>query len=108
MDASPTDDESIVGDECHIVAKSPTGPRGESPLTSKQRDHYDNLILLCRVHHKLVDDQPNTYTVQCLGEMKAVHEKWVRENLQGFGLPIWNLPHPRNPNSSSEEKGKLL
>lgn len=84
MDASETDDESLVGEACHIVAKEPSGPRGDSPLTSEQRDKYTNLILLCNVHHKLVDDQPNTYTVQRLIEMKANHEKWVRESLQEF------------------------
>jgi hypothetical protein len=84
MDASQPDDESLIGDACHIVAQSPTGPRGDSPLTPEQRDKYDNLILLCKVHHKLVDDQPNTYTVQRLLEMKAAHEKWVRESLQEF------------------------
>jgi len=84
MDASQADDESLVGDACHIVAQSPTGPRGDSPLTPEQRDKYDNLILLCKVHHKLVDDQSNTYTVQRLLEMKAAHEKWVRESLQEF------------------------
>jgi len=84
LDASETDDESVIGDACHIVAKEPSGPRGDSSLTPEQRDRYDNLILLCKVHHKLVDDQPNTFTVECLKEMRAAHEKWVRENLQEF------------------------
>ena len=57
MDANQTDDESLVGDACHIVAHSPTGPRADPSLTPEQRDHYDNLILLCKVHHKQVDDQ---------------------------------------------------
>jgi tetratricopeptide (TPR) repeat protein len=102
MDASETDDESLVGDTCHIVAESPSGPRGDSPLTRKQRDQYDNLILLCKVHHKLVDDQRNTYTVERLREMKVVHEKWVRESLQPTS-PICNVPHPRNPNFTGRE-----
>lgn len=84
MDAIEPDDESLVGEVCHIVAREPFGPRGNSSLSPEQRDKYNNLILLYRVHHKLVDDQPNTYTVQRLVEMKAVHEKWVRESLQEF------------------------
>lgn len=84
MDASETDDESIVGDACHIVAPEPSGPRGDSALLFEQRGKYANLILLCKVHHKLVDDQPSTYTVRRLLKMKASHEKWVRESLQEF------------------------
>jgi hypothetical protein len=84
MDASETDDESLVGEACHIVARESSGPRGESPLTEEQRDKYGNLILLCNLHHKVVDDQVNTYTVQFLHEMKGAHESWVRSSLQGF------------------------
>lgn len=86
MSASETDDETLVGDTCQIVTRSPSGPRGDSPLTPEERDKYDNLILLCTVHHKLIDDQPNTYTVQVLLEMKAAHEEWVRKALQGYEL----------------------
>ncbi|MDY6948402.1 MAG: hypothetical protein SXG53_22105 [Pseudomonadota bacterium] len=81
MDASETDDPSIVGEECHIVAQSQDGPRGKSDLTPEQRDTYGNLILLCNVHHKIVDDQPNTYTVEALRDLKTKHEAWVRSNL---------------------------
>jgi hypothetical protein len=84
MDASETDDVSLIGEECHIVAREPNGPRGDSPLAQESRDKYDNLILLCSIHHKLIDDQPNTYSVQTLKEMKSLHEKWVRESLQDF------------------------
>lgn len=83
MDASEADDVSVVGDVCHIVAISPAGPRGDSTLTLEQRDQYDNLILLCKVHHKLIDDQPDIYTVERLREMKAAHEEWVLETLRG-------------------------
>jgi len=106
MDASQTDDESLIGEACHIVAQSPSGPRGHSPLTPEQRDHYDNLILLCRNHHKQVDDQENTYTVQCLLDMKAAHEKWVRETLgpRPPVLPlISDLVPRRNPNFTGRE-----
>ena len=80
-DATATDDESLVGDIAHIVAESPDGPRGESQLTSEQRDKYGNLILLCKIHHKLVDDQENTYTIEVLQQMKATHEDRVRAAL---------------------------
>lgn len=81
MDATETDDESIVGDECHIIARSSSGPRGDSTLKKDQRNNYNNLILLCKVHHKLIDDQENKYTVSKLKKMKVNHEKWVKETL---------------------------
>ena len=80
-DETETDDESIIGDEAHIVAKSINGPRGESTLTEEERDKYDNLILLCRKHHKIIDDQFNFYTTSTLIEIKKKHEKWVTESL---------------------------
>lgn len=84
IDATETDDESLIGEECHIVAESPDGPRGDSPLTLEQRDKYGNLVLLCAVHHKVVDDQPGQYTVEHLHQMKKDHENWVKDSLGGF------------------------
>jgi hypothetical protein len=40
--------------------------------------------LLCRIHHKLIDDQPNTYTIDDLKEIKFQHERWVRDSLKGY------------------------
>ena len=65
-DETETDDESIIGDEAHIVARKENGPRGISKLSPEDRDKYDNLILLCRIHHKIIDDQHKFYTVEKL------------------------------------------
>jgi HNH endonuclease len=81
MDSTETDDESVIGEACHIVAQSSDGPRGDSPLSPDQRDKYGNLILLCNVHHKQIDDQPNTFTVAELQRLKNDHETWVRQSL---------------------------
>lgn len=81
MDATETDDESIVGEECHIVSKARNGPRGEVDLRDDLKDRYANLILMCRMHHAVVDDQCNTYTVECLRKMKSDHEQWVKSTL---------------------------
>lgn len=80
-DETETDDESIIGDEAHIVARSKDGPRGVSDLSEDDRDKYDNLILLCRKHHKIIDDQPGLYTVEKLVGIKKIHEKWISESL---------------------------
>jgi len=84
MDATETDDESLIGEECHIVAESANGPRGDPNFGEEKLNTYANLVLLCRVHHKIIDDQPNTYSVKYLKEIKASHERWVRESLTTY------------------------
>ncbi len=84
IDSTETDDESVVGEECHIVGEKEDGPRGISPLTHEQRDKYGNLVLLCCVHHKMVDDQPGEYSVDRLTQLKNEHESWVRTSLAEF------------------------
>lgn len=81
VDASDVDSESVVGDECHIISGAPNGPRHDPKLVPDAIDALGNLILLCRVHHKLVDDQSETFTAETLCQLKANHEKWVKERL---------------------------
>ncbi|MCB9301003.1 MAG: HNH endonuclease [Lewinellaceae bacterium] len=81
MDESETDDASVIGEEAHIIARKENGPRGKSDLPFEERDKYNNLILLCSIHHKLIDDQETTYTVEKLHKYKREHEDWVKNNL---------------------------
>jgi hypothetical protein len=81
IDATQTDDESIIGDECHILSAQPQGPRFSTATPPESLDEYNNLILLCRVHHKMVDDQHETYDVELLRQIKAKHEHWVASKL---------------------------
>jgi hypothetical protein len=39
------------GDMAHITASSDGGPRPDLALSKKDRDRYENLILLCKNHH---------------------------------------------------------
>jgi hypothetical protein len=82
-----TDEDPVVvlGEIAHIVAESPNGPRGKSPLTTKQRNLYANLILLCNQHHQLIDSDGALamYTVERLTAMKEDHESWVERALRG-------------------------
>jgi hypothetical protein len=82
LDGSSQDRETVIGDECHIIAEHENGPRGRSDKNSQDRDSYQNLILLCKSHHKMIDDQIETYTVQILTKLKADHEKWVKDTLE--------------------------
>jgi hypothetical protein len=65
----------VVGEECHIIGEKPGSAR-HSP-DCQNHDIYDNVILLCSVHHKLVDDNPAVYTVGVLRQMKREHEAAV-------------------------------
>jgi len=74
--------ESAIGNECHIVAPEPDGPRGDFSLGLEEHDDYSNLILLCKLHHQLIDAQPHTYPVDKLREIKHRHEAWIRDALK--------------------------
>ena len=53
-------------------------------MTEEERDRYSNLLLLCRNHHKIVDDHPEKYTVESLHRIKQEHESWVRNSLGDY------------------------
>ena len=74
-------DDSIIGEECHIFGQSPGGPRYDPTLQEDQLDSYDNLILLSRNYHKIVDDNENYYTPDKLRQIKQAHEQWVSKTL---------------------------
>lgn len=82
-DETGTDDPTLVGENCHMVAESDDGPRADSAMSIDRRNSYNNLILLCRNHHKIIDAQEGEYTLDRLRKMKLEHEQWVREQL-GF------------------------
>lgn len=87
--ATARDGESIIGEECHIVSSKPTGPRQRSDLLTSEMDSYGNLILLCRTHHKVIDDQVVEYSESKLYEIKRKHESWVKDSLeQGTVKPL--------------------
>jgi HNH endonuclease len=77
VDSTSHDDEPVVGEECHIVSGKGHGPRYDASVPENRIDDVENLILLCRVHHKMVDDQAETYTAEVLRSLKNNHEVWV-------------------------------
>ena len=81
IDESETDNPSLIGQEAHIVARKKDGPRGNSKLPIENRDYYDNLILMCSNHHKIIDDNPSKYSIDKLKDFKKEHENWVSDNL---------------------------
>ncbi len=64
-----------TGKICHISAKSQGGPRYDPKQGEEQRNGFENLILLCSVHHDIVDQEPNKYTADLLRDFKEMHER---------------------------------
>lgn len=81
IDATAVADRSVVGEECHVVSGKSQGPRHDPAFSADRLDEPENLLLLCRIHHKMADDQYETYTVEVLQKLKANHEKWVSVTL---------------------------
>jgi hypothetical protein len=65
---------TVLGEICHIKARSPDGPRYDPAQAEEERHAFGNLLLLCPAHHKIVDDNPGEYTVEWLLETKTQHE----------------------------------
>lgn len=68
------DDGTLTGECCHIEAYSPNGPRYNEQQTNDERNGYDNLMLMCARHHKIIDSQPEKFTVDKLKTFKNIHE----------------------------------
>lgn len=71
--------EFNVGEECHIISSKTNGPRHKPNI--KDYDEYDNLILLCRNHHRVIDELADTYTEELLRYIKSNHENWVQSTI---------------------------
>jgi hypothetical protein len=64
-----------MGEICHIRASKPGGERYDPEQTDAERHGYENLILLCRRHHKLIDTDTIEFSVARLLAMKQDHEQ---------------------------------
>jgi len=70
----------LVGDECHIVGEKAGSPRYVADFP--KLDTYDNRILMCKKHHKIIDDNEGEYTVERLLKMKKSHEDSITERIK--------------------------
>jgi hypothetical protein len=68
--------ETVLGEEAHIRSSKPNGPRHDPNYPKNNLDSYENFILLCRNHHRLIDaDGGRGYDVPTLIKMRTTHEK---------------------------------
>jgi len=82
-----------IGEMGHIAASSDGGPRSKRSLSARDRDKYENLILLCRNCHGRIDGLQEFYPEARLLQIKDDHESWVRTALpeRGFSSIQWNV-----------------
>lgn len=64
-----------IGVAAHITAASPNGPRYNPLLTQEERSSIANAIWLCQSCAKLIDSDPEKYTVELISEWKSDAEK---------------------------------
>jgi len=69
------------GQYAHIIADSPKGPRGDDELSENLAKDLSNIMLLCPMHHKLIDTNVDNYPAEKLKLMKQEHEAHVRKML---------------------------
>jgi len=62
----------------HIIAQAPNGPRGNTILSKKLEKNFDNLMLMCQAHNKLIDSHPDKYTADFLRKAKKIHEEKIK------------------------------
>ena len=81
--ATPSDRAAVLGKVAHIYPHSdhPSAPRQNALFGRENLNKYENLLLLCGVHHDAVDTQPGAFPVPKLLKWKQDHEAWVAGKL---------------------------
>lgn len=74
----------IIGENCHIISGANKGPRSEHPISEDEVDRYPNLILLCSIHHKIIDSDVETWTLEKVIETKQQHEYWIESSIHNY------------------------
>jgi hypothetical protein len=71
-------DATIIGEAAHIAGEKPDAARYDPTMTDEQRNHYENLVYLCRNHHVQIDKQRKDFSVESIQNFKREHEDTVR------------------------------
>jgi len=72
---------TVTGRICHVRSASAKGSRYDPSQTDKERDGFENLILLCGMHHDVIDKNEAAYTADVLLGMKREHERKGRREI---------------------------
>lgn len=71
--------QSVLVEICHIEGHKPDSSRYRADQPADERHGFGNLVLMCGVHHKIIDDDEESYTVERLKRIKANHETAVTD-----------------------------
>lgn len=77
-----------IGVAAHITAAAPGGPRYEASMTAEDRCSITNAIWLCQTHSRLIDVNPEAYSVAELHQIKQAHEAAQTSRLEGASTPL--------------------
>ncbi len=77
---------SVLVEVRHIEGSRPDSARYRASQSVEERHGLGNLMLLCGVHHKVIDDDDVAYTVDRLKAMKAAHETTEEETPVPLGV----------------------
>lgn len=77
----------------HNVASSPGGVRGDPKLSHDLADDPDNIVLMCDVHHRVIDDMQmaGTYSVEAVRTMKLASERRIDRLLSNPAAPATHI-----------------
>ncbi len=64
----------VTGRMCHIKGKRPGTARYDASQSDEERNAFENLLLMCPIHHDVVDSDLESYTVGRLQRIRAEHE----------------------------------
>ena len=64
----------VTGKICHIEGRKKGSARYNPNQSYEERRTFENLVIMCPVHHDVIDDDDESYTVGRLKELKAAHE----------------------------------
>jgi hypothetical protein len=77
---SGTGGRSLTGEIAHIVGAKLDAARGRAAI-SVDRDDAENLLLLCRDHHKIIDDNEDEYPPERLHQIRSEYLAWLEGQL---------------------------
>jgi hypothetical protein len=86
-------DGNTLADVAHIHADAPDGARYDPNQTEADRQSFDNLVVLCASHHRMVDAAPDTYPASFLRAIKSTQEV---ERSPGEHVAIVSAGRPRS------------
>lgn len=84
-----SEEGKVTGRICHIKAQKAGGPRYDQLQGDEDRHGFDNLIIMCPIHHDVIDSDEISYTVERLTEIKKQHEN-NSENMEDCSDEVAN------------------